>query len=164
MVIKKTQISLLFLLTLSFFSNSAFAQSRTDSIHVKQMLGPVFSKNGEVLRPKELLEITKSNPEAYKAMKKAKTNNDVGSVIGGIGGALVGFPLGTAVAGGKANWTVAAVGAGLIAVSIPFIIGYAKNARKAVNIYNSDLAQSQLAKPELKFGLNSYGIGVKVTF
>ena len=45
-----------------------------------------------------------------------------GQLLGGIGGFLVGWTLGTALGGGDPDWTVAGVGAGFIALSIPFAI------------------------------------------
>ena len=35
------------------------------------------------------------------------------------GGFLIGWPLGTALAGGDPNWTLAAIGAGCVAIAIP---------------------------------------------
>jgi hypothetical protein len=97
-------------------------------------------------------------------MKIAKSNYDVGFVFGFSGGCLVGWPVGTAVAGGKPNWTLAGIGAGFIVVSIPFSSAYTKHAKNAVKIYNNGLKQTGFNNIDLNIGLTCNGIGVKVIF
>jgi hypothetical protein len=140
------------------------AQSPTDSIEVKKAWGTVFKQNGQLLTPRKLLDITSSHPEAYKEMKVAKSNYDIGSVIGFVGGFLVGYPLGTALAGGEANWTLAGIGAGLIGVSIPFTSAYTKHAKIAVQHYNEGIQQSGMNPANLKIGLTGSGLCLRMTF
>ena len=56
-----------------------FGQSQSDSIQIKKILGTVFIQNGKKLTPKQLLEITKINSEAYNEMKVAKSNYGIGT-------------------------------------------------------------------------------------
>lgn len=156
--------TLLIITTVLLCYSNLFAQNQSDSIEVKKRLGTVFIQNGRYLTPRQLLDITESNPEAYKEMKIAKTNYDVGTVFGFAGGFLVGWPVGTAIAGGKPNWTLAGIGAGLIVVSIPFSSAYTKHAKNAVNIYNNGIRQTGMKNFDLKLGLASNGIGLKITF
>lgn len=142
----------------------SYGQSKSDTIEIKKALGTVFQQQGKNLTPRQLLEITQSNAEAYKAMKTAKSNYDISSVFGFAGGFLVGWPIGTAIGGGKPNWTLAGIGAGLIAVSIPFSIAYTKNAKIAVNLHNIGLRSTGLSNAGLKLGLTSNGVGVTVKF
>lgn len=141
-----------------------FAQEQSDSIIVKKEFGTVFLKDGTKLSPRLLLELTESNKEAYKEMKIAKQNFDLASVFGFAGGFMVGWPIGTALGGGKPNWAMAGVGAGLIAISIPFSTAYTRHAKNAVRAYNSGLKQLGLNKAEVKFGLTFNGVGVKIAF
>lgn len=157
---KKIIITALFLLS----TYCIYGQNISDTIEVRKAMGVVFIQNGQKLAPRKLLEITSTNSEAYKEMKIAKSNYDAGSVFGFAGGFLVGWPLGTAVAGGEPNWTLAAVGAGLIVISIPFSTSYSKHAKKAVALYNNGLKQSGLNSPEVRLGLTYNGIGLRVTF
>ena len=60
--------------TIVTFSITSFAQANQDSIIVKKTLGSVFVQNNKNLTPKQLLEITAINPEAYQLMQKAKKN------------------------------------------------------------------------------------------
>lgn len=54
----------------------------------------------------ELVSTMKSNQNSYKLIKSANSNNLLAQVIGGIGGGLIGYPIGTAIGGGKTNWTL----------------------------------------------------------
>ncbi len=118
---------------------SSFGQNKSDSIEIKKTFGTVYIQKGKLLTPRNLLNITQSNPEAYQLMKIANANNDVGFIFGFVGGLLVGWQLGTAIGGGSTDATTLGVGAGLILVSIPFSTGYTKHAKHAVRIYNSGL-------------------------
>ena len=157
---KKSTLILIFVLV---FCN-VFGQSVSDTITVKKAIGTVFQQNGKNLAPRDLLKITEANPEAYNEMKIAKSNNDAASVFGFIGGALIGWPIGTAIAGGEPNWALAGIGVGVIVIAIPFSTAYTKHAKNAVRIYNEGLKQTLINKTEFKFGLLSYGIGVGINF
>ena len=52
-----------------------FTQNQSDTIEVrKTFFGTTFRLNGRNLKPRELLDITKVNAEAYKEMKIAHKN------------------------------------------------------------------------------------------
>jgi hypothetical protein len=143
---------------------SLLGQNVSDTIEVRKALGVIFLQNGKKLAPRNLLEITKSNAESYNEMKKAKSNFDVGNIFGFAGGFMVGWPIGTALGGGEPNWTLAAIGAGLIVISIPFSSAYSKHAKNAVGIYNNGLKQTGHNNVEWKLGLTCSGVGIKITF
>jgi len=144
-------------------SNSVHAQKQ-EPIKIEKRWGTVFTQNGKILKPRHLLEITSSNPEAYTLIKKAKSNYDAGMVFGAIGGFMVGFPCGTALAGGDPEWALAGIGAGLIAVSIPFTTAYIKHTKNAVSIYNDGLTPVKEDVASINFGLTTNGIGLQLTF
>jgi hypothetical protein len=150
-----------FLLTVFFTLNG---QNQPDSITVKNRLGPVFQQNGKNLTPTKLLTITKSNQEAYSEMKIANKNYLASMVFQFPGGFLIGYPVGAALAGGDPNWTLAAIGAGLVVVSIPFISAYNKHAKNAVYIYNKGLKYSSMVRPDFKLGITYKGIGIRISF
>ncbi len=159
------QQKILVLLALLFIPVfSAFGQSRTDSIEIKKGFGTVFRHNGKNLTPKQLLDLTASNPDAYKEMQIAKSNHAAGSVFGFIGGFLVGWPLGTAIGGGDPNWALAGIGAGLLVISIPFSSAYTKHAKNAANLYNSGVSHSSLHGPKLHIGMSGSGMGLRFSF
>lgn len=151
-----------FFLTTALFSVSG--QAPTDSITIKKSFGTVFLQHGKILTPKQLLKITKTVDEAYNEMKLAKNNFDAGSVIGFTGGAFIGWPIGTAIGGGEPNWTLAAVGAGLIVVSVPFTSAYKKHTIKAISIFNSRLKNTGLTNIDFKIGCTTHGVGLSLSF
>ncbi|AKQ45951.1 hypothetical protein TH63_10330 [Rufibacter radiotolerans] len=156
------KVVLLCFVLLSF--TQVFAQSRPDSIEVRKGFSTVYRQHGQNLTPKQLLAATQSNPEAYKQMKIAKGKADVSSVLGFAGGMLVGWPLGSAIGGGEPNWTLAGVGAGLIAVGIPFSVSYAKHTNNAISIYNQSAPQALIPSHEIKFGFTGNGVGMHLKF
>lgn len=121
-----------------------------------------YTQNGKTLTAGELKNQLNTNEESAKLMRKAQVNNTFATIFGAAGGALVGYPIGTAIGGGDANWTLAGVGAGLVAVAIPFSISANKRSKEAIDIYNyrintkEDLAQ----QPQLQIISNSTGLGL----
>lgn len=140
------------------------AQEKPDTIRVEKSFGTVFIWKGERLTSRQMMDITKSDPEAYQEMKTAKSNEAGASIFGFTGGFLIGWPLGTAIAGGEPNWTLAGIGAGLVLIAIPFSSAYTKHATKAVRIYNRTIRQSGYQRPQIRFGPSMNGIGFTCTF
>lgn len=95
-----------------------------------------FYDGNNLLKPKEVLHRMKIDPEAFQEFKKAKSNYDAAQVIGFAGGFMVGWPLGTALAGGDPQWGLAGGGVALILATIPMNIAFKKHAKKALAIYN----------------------------
>lgn len=144
----------------------AFAQSVTDTIHAKKVSGGFqFYKNGTLMTMPKLDQTLKTNEEAYKMFKAAKSSGSFASVLSGIGGGLVGWPLGTALAGGDAVWSMAIIGAGLIIVAIPLSSSSVKKYKSAVDIYNGGLkSTSFLEKTEFNFCISGSGVGLVMRF
>ena len=140
------------------------AQKQSDTIEVIKGFGTVFRQNGNDLRPRQLLEITQTNHEAYLEMQKAKVNHDWGALYGGAGGFLVGWPIGTSLAGRKANWTLAYIGGALILISIPLSSAYTRHAQSAVRIYNNGLKKTESFNPDFKLGLTNSGLCLSMRF
>ena len=108
----------------------------------------------------------KSNSEALKLMKKAKSNYNFGLILGGLGGGLIGYPIGTSLGGGDPNWTLAGVGAALVIISIPINTSINKNTQQAIELYNSSLDTTSFYnfKPEFTIIGNTNGIGISMSF
>lgn len=109
-----------------------------------------------VLSPKQVLEVLKANPVAFEEFKRAKVNYNVAGVLGFTGGVLIGFPIGTAIAGGDPEWGLAAGGVGLILASIPFNRAYKGRAFGAIELYNKK--EMSRVKPTFHF----YGTQAKL--
>ena len=126
-----------------------------------------FTQNGEKMRWNGLLRTMESNQQAYELMKKARSNYTVECITSFAGGYLIGWPIGTAIFSDRdPNWTLAGVGAGLVAISVPFSLGVNKNARQAVELYNSSLSSTSFYdfKPVFKVIANENGIGLSMNF
>lgn len=144
----------------------SFAQGSRDSIKTKKVFGGYqFTQRKNPLKMKELVTMMKPNEAAYREIKGAQSNSTVATIIGGVGGFLIGYTLGTAVTGRDANWTVAAAGGGLIVVSIPFTIAANRHARRAVDLYNSGLRNSGfLDRTVWRFGASGNAVGLTLSF
>jgi hypothetical protein len=114
----------------------------------------------------ELGKVMESNSDALKFIKKAKSNNVLTTILGGAGGALIGFPVESAIGSGDANWTLAGIGVGLVAIGIPISLGVHTNTKKAIDLYNSSLNFTLYTefKPIYKILANGNGIGISMNF
>lgn len=149
--------------TLLFFTFLGISSAQ--KLEVLNVVGgykPVYE--GKKLRLSELKNLLKDHPDTYPYYNKYSTNLTLAGVTSFVGGGLVGWPVGASLAGGEPNWNLAIIGAGLIAVSIPFQIGANKNLRKVATTYNNGLEPEIGAKnkprPKVEFGLTS----VRMTF
>lgn len=152
---KKTIFTLLLIFATSIFCYSQAIESE------KVFGGYKFSQNGTILNMEDLSTQLSTHEESAKLVKQAKSQSTIASILGGAGGALVGYPIGTAIGGGEANWVVAGVGAGIIAVAIPIASGAGKKMKRAVDLHNSRINTTEdLAfKHKLLTISNKNGIG-----
>ncbi len=127
-------------------------------IKVYKTFGGVrFEMDTVTLGLNQLLEIVLENPQAYDELRRAKTNYNTAGVLGFAGGILVGFPVGTAIAGGNPEWGMAAGGAMLLLASIPFSTAFRTHTMESLDLYNNKFKIVRL-KPELQF----YGTGARL--
>jgi hypothetical protein len=147
------KIAVLSLLLFSGFS--LYAQNRTEIKMYKTFGGARFEMDTLVLSAKQVLEVLKVEPLAYEKFKKAKANYNAAGVVGFAGGVLVGFPLGTAIAGGEPEWGMAIAGGVLILGSLSLNNVFKSHAFEAIELYNGKTAR---IKPEFQF----YGTGARL--
>jgi hypothetical protein len=160
----KKLILILSLLTVNLTVVSGLTPS--DSITIKKVFGGYTFFQGEKrLNMTQLVNTLKPNEQAYTQIKSAQSNYIFGAILGGVGGFMVGYPLGTALAGGEPNWTMAGIGAGLVIISIPVSIQSGKKAKQAVETFNNGLMTSTFwDNSELKVSLTGYGVGLTLRF
>lgn len=154
------------ILTLTF-AFAAMTLCVSQQIEMEKVFGGYkFTQNGKKLTMGNLVKTMESNQQAFELIKKAQSNNTLASIIGFAGGGLIGWPIGTAVGGGDANWTLAGIGAGLIVVGIPIASSANKKAKQAVELYNSSLYSTAYYefKPEFEIMANGNGIGLSMSF
>ena len=158
----KKSVVLVFIIFMGFIS--AKAQTPSDSVFVhKNFWGYKFYQKDTRLNFNQLPYIMEGDQEAYLLIKKARNINTISSVISGIGGFLLGWQLVTVLVGGEANWTMVAIGGGLIVVSIPIYSKSHKQSLQAVNLYNAGLSASS-RRPRIVAGTMQHGIGVRLEF
>lgn len=164
-MIKMKKIAIILtLLTMSL--TFTLGQTVNDSISAKKVFGGYqFSQGGKRLKVNQLVNAMKPNEQAYNKIKSAKSTYTLATIIGGAGGFMVGYTIGTAIGGGDPNWVMAEIGAGLIVVSIPITLSYNKKAKEAVDTFNDGFKTSSYwNKSELKMTLTGNGIGFTLRF
>lgn len=164
----------IFLVTIFIlFSNKGVAQDTTaissenpnHLTYEKSGGGLNVKQKGKYLSQNELFDILNRDNESADYVGKYKTKNTIGAVLGGFGGAFIGFPVGQAIAGGEPQWIMALAGVGVLAIGIPIAISAGKDLRKGIDVYNQNLENSaQLTKPVLRLGGQQYGVGLALRF
>lgn len=144
------------LLTLLSFCLSHFSLAQEIKAY-KTFGGVRFEKDSITLGLNQVLAFVKENQEAYAELKRAKMNSSTAGVLGFAGGILIGFPIGTAIAGGKPEWGMAAGGVGLIVASIPFTTAFRNRTMQALDLYNNKGNTARI-KSEFQF----YGSGARL--
>ncbi|MFC2152716.1 hypothetical protein ACFLSE_09320 [Bacteroidota bacterium] len=152
------------LIGILFLNTNILIAQESNKIETKQNFGVIFLQNGKKLTPKQLLEITKDNPEAYQEMKIAKSNYAAANVLSFTGGFMVGWQLANVMTGKEVEYSFLGIGGGLIGISIIVSQSYSNHARKAVGIYNSSLTQTSMKKVDFNFGFTRTGIGITMNF
>jgi hypothetical protein len=134
----KLRLLLSSLFAILFILPSYSQDKLTDSIefHSSFMGMAKYYSSDRKLAPAEVREYMKVNPEAYKMFNKSRTFNAMSLVFGVVGGFMVGYELGGALAGRDVNWGIMGPGLALTGVSIGFDIGSKSSGKKAVRIFN----------------------------
>lgn len=148
------------------FSTSALSQDSTQIIKVKSNFwGIQFYQNQQKFTMKQMATIMERNEDAYKLIQSARSSNTMAGVLGAIGGAMIGWNIGEAIAGGDPNWTLSAVGGAIVLASIPIYNSAYKKSKQAVELYNAGLkTTSSRNTTELNFSIAKGNIGLKLSF
>jgi outer membrane lipoprotein SlyB len=141
----------------------ALYASAQDEGELKMVKSKIYHY-GQPVKPKEVLNILKVSTEAYKEYSKAKSNYDAMNVFGFVGGAMIGWPIGTAIGGGDAQWGIAAGGAAVLLLAIPLSSGYKKHAQRAIDIYNKPGNVSASMRTRVDMNFTGAGARLTVTF
>ena len=159
---KISLIWILLILSCSF----AFGQNPSDTIFMKKVFGGYKFIYGEKnLNMSKLVKTMEPNQQAYQQIKSAQSTYTFASILGFAGGFMIGWPLGTAIAGGEPNWVLAGIGAGLVIVTIPISQKFNKQARTAVTTFNEGAKTSSFwDKTDLRFGFTGNGVGFTMNY
>lgn len=157
---KKKILTIIYILGLMTFCNA-------QRIEIKKVPGGYrYIQNGNKLNMRGLVKKMRYNQQAYDLIRKAKSNKTLPAIMGFIGGYLIGRQIGKDIVGGDANWALAGVGIGLIAIEIPIYSSVNKKIKQAIQLYNSSLESTSFYefKPEFKIVANHCKIGFVVNF
>jgi outer membrane lipoprotein SlyB len=154
---KKTLIIALFVLVAQLVAAQTIEKQ-------KVMGGYKYLQDGKKLSLSKVGSLLESNPEAYTLFQSGKTQNGFASVLGGIGGALIGWPIGSAIGGGKPNWTLAGIGAAIAVIALPLGSSATKKMNRAVDIYNGKAKTGAISKPDLNLLVKANGLGIAWQF
>ena len=154
-----------FILLAFSISISTFSQTNVDSIHiVKKACGYTYFADGYELTPENMRFVMRNNPKSLSYFKKAQTSSIISFGIGYLGGSLIGWPIGTALGGGKPNWIIGIIGCGVVATTIPLVNSSNRNLKKAVDSYNQGISFADKLNIDVNLGLNTNGLGVSFRF
>lgn len=163
------------LLFLCFSSTIALAQQnepgnslqQTDTIRmVRDFGGTTYYDGGTLLRPKDIRSIVQDNEQALTLAESANTQSIISGIIAFSGGFMCGYQLGAIISGREPSYGVLAIGAGVIAISIPISISANRDLKRAVRTYNADIQSNQTTTGQYQLRLQSTGntIGLVLTF
>ena len=155
-----------FLLTLLVVITSILNSNAQRIEMEKGLIGHSYYQNNVYLTMNDLFSRMEFNSEAYQLIKSAKSNKILSHIFGGAGVFLICWPLGTEIANGEPNWSIAIVGTVLVFISVPFYAKSTQKAKNAVDIYNAGLPQSYRykLKPQFRLTVNRNGIGLSMCF
>lgn len=145
------------------------AQSTSGKVQIEKGFPRYSYRYDELsLGIKEVALILRKNEKAYKLIKPAKVNSAIGNSFLFLGVSMIVVPIGQIILGesSKHYLAFAGIGAGMIAVSIPFIRKADRQAKNAVEVYNSGMSRNfnEKNKPEFHFGIMGNGIGSTIKF
>ena len=143
-----------------FFLASASAQK----IDMTNGFGGVrYSVDTLDISAKQVLNIIQVNPTAYQGFKSSRAKGTLSSVLGFAGGVIVVLPLASMIIGGEPQWGWVVIGAAMIGIAIPIDLAQKRQARSAIDLYNSsEPPKAQRIKANLLF--TSSGAGLVVRF
>lgn len=141
------------------FSSFAFSQEIT-------MQGNKYFVNGEQISSRDVKAKIASNEEALKLFKSGKNKASLGGLFLGLG---VAFCTADLVKGLVSDEDYPGaptyIGAGLLVVSVPILIGKNKKMRQGIETYNAGLKNSGDADDlELNLITNQNGYGIQLRF
>lgn len=98
-----------------------------------------YTQGGEALDVSDMVTKLEQEPKAAEKLAGYDGMSTAAVVAGSAGGALIGWPIGTAMVGGDPMWILAAIGAGLVLLSIPPALSAAGKLSDAVDAHNAGL-------------------------
>jgi len=120
-------------------------------------------QNGVRLTPIQVRDVMSGNSEALNMYNSGQTLGMTGMIFSGIGGGLIGWHLGSRLAGGEGNSSLVAAGAVSIGIGFGFALVGDANIKKSVELYNSKLSSNSVPY-HINFGFTQTGVGFSMRF
>ena len=166
-----SQFILSSILILLLIPVSAYAQSYESggklSYKSSFWSGNKFYYDGLKVSADGVERIMRGNTEALELLRQGNRQANGASVVGGIGGILIGWPIGSAIAGGDPVWELAGAGAGISVISAIIYSSANKKIKRSIELYNAGTSTSY-SMPylirEINFVIRSAEVGVSFTF
>ena len=158
---------LLILFALLFFSTQNSQAQNTNALEMRtNFFGSKFYKGDTIISVNQVLDEMSPNESIYNLMISAKEDYVLAQLLSAAGGFMVGWPVGTAIGGGEPNWTMAGIGAGIIAISIPISANFKKKGHSAINQHNDSITASHghYLKPIYSIGFGGTSFKMQIKF
>jgi hypothetical protein len=129
---------------LAAFMMACATGRKLDTSRPLQITDGTYRQGDEPLLMSDLEERLAAHPAAGPEMGGYKALKWTGLILGTVGGSLVGWNVGDNLTKtGKKSWTPTLVGAGVIALAIPFGLMADGQMRSAAEAYNGSFTQAQ---------------------
>ena len=103
-------------------------------------LGTEYQQEGKQLDAADLSDKLAKEPASADSVSAAKTYAVLGNILAAVGGFMIGWPIGQAIAGDSdPTWILAGIGGGLAVAGIPFAVASSNNFENAVDAHNESL-------------------------
>ncbi len=157
--------AIIIILSLIGYPALVSGQIEAEPIRIEKAFGGYNCyQNGQRLTIRQLSNAVATNQQAYREIESARKTYVWQLILAGLGGVMIGNPVGTSIGGGEPDWSYAVVGAGLAFISfVPLNRKVNREIKRGVDIYNAGLKASAFpAKNNVSFGFTGYGIGITV--
>jgi len=139
---------------------SVKSQSASDTIRAeKRGLRYIYYQGNVMLDLSQVMQITRSNPEALKLMENSTGMRNAGYIFAGLGGGCIGYALGYGLARAVSDRTIhqglffgmLGTGAAVIGIAIAFESGANKKVKEGVDVFNNAVKKSKNTSIDLGF-------------
>lgn len=153
------------LLLLIVSTIAAFAQQQDSTISIRHgYFGNRFYQGRKKMNISEVAQVMRTNGEAYKLIKAARTNNAWYYVLTITGGMMLGYALPALYLFGLPRWEFFIPGAALTITSAVLYYKAKNQAERAVEIYNYNLHKTSSHSSGLKFHFRGNGLALAFHF
>lgn len=150
-----------------FYLLAAFEGTCQKIEYEKTPQGYLYTFEGESISYNQVEKLVVKDEDAITYWKNHLTTKRWGRFLGFVGGGLVAWPIGSLVAGGTLNWTLAAIGAGVVLViAIPLIVRSNQLMTMSLDVYNREETDghANTGRLNLSLAFTTSGIGMVITF